>query len=252
MANIHPTSFITPGARLGLEVEIGPFTIVHSNVIIGNRTKIGGYCELGLPTPLGSGSPLEIGADSLIRSHSVFYESSIFGDGLITGHHVIVRENTIAGLAFQIGTQSEIQGDCKIGNHVRFQSNVFVGKKTTIGNFVWVLPYAVFTNDPTPPSNDLIGCVIQDFAVISAMALILPGVIVGQGALVAAHACVSKDVPKNMAVAGVPAKIIGETKSIKKRDNSGQSAYPWTMHFHRGYPEEVIEIWCANSGRIDQ
>lgn len=250
MVDIHPTSFVAPGAQLGSGVEIGPFTIVHSNVIIGNRTKIGAYCELGLPTPLGNGSALEIGDDSLIRSHSVFYESSSFGIGLTTGHRVTVRENTIAGHAFQIGTLCEVQGDCQIGSHVRFQSNVFVGKKTKIGNFVWVLPYAVFTNDPTPPSNDLIGCVIQDYAVISAMALILPGVIVGQGALVAAHACVNKDVPENMAVAGVPAKIIGDTKSIKRRNGSGQSAYPWTSHFHRGYPEEVIEMWRTNSEGI--
>ena len=154
-----------------------------------------------------------------------------------------VRENTIAGDLFQIGTLSEIQGDCQIGNHVRFQSSVFVGKRTKIGNFVWVLPYAVLTNDPTPPSNDLIGCVIEDYAVISAMALILPGIRVGQNSLVAAHACVSKDVPPHMVVAGVPARIIGEAKSIKRRDGSGKPAYPWTTHFHRGYPEEAIEMW---------
>jgi acyl-[acyl carrier protein]--UDP-N-acetylglucosamine O-acyltransferase len=252
MANIHPTSLVDPGAKLGSGVEIGPFSIVHRNVVIGNRTKIGAYCELGLPTPLGNGSALEIGDDSLIRSHSVFYESSSFGFGLTTGHRVTVRENTIAGKSFQIGSQSEVQGDCQIGDYVRFQSSVFVGKKTRIGNFVWVLPYAVLTNDPTPPSNDLIGCVIQDFAVISAMAVVLPGVVVGQNSLVAAHACVSKDVPKNMAVAGVPAHIIGETKSIKRRDGSGKPAYPWTAHFHRGYPEEIIGTWNSGSECIGQ
>lgn len=252
MVNIHPTSFVDPNAKLGTGVEIGPFTIVHSNVVIGNRTKIGAYCELGLPTPLGNGSALEIGDDSLIRSHSVFYESSSFGFGLTTGHRVTVRENTIAGNGFQIGTLSEVQGDCQIGNYVRFQSSVFVGKKTKIGNFVWVLPYAVLTNDPTPPSNDLIGCIIQDYAVISAMAVILPGIIVGQNSLVAAHACVSKDVPQNMVVAGVPANIIGETKSIKRRDGSGKPAYPWTAHFHRGYPEDMIEMWNSSSECIGQ
>lgn len=247
MVNIHPTSFVDSRAKLGTGVEIGPFTVVHGNVVIGNRTQIGAYCELGLPTPLGTGSPLVIGDDSLIRSHSVFYESSSFGSGLTTGHRVTVRENTVAGERFQIGTLSEVQGDCQIGDHVRFQSNVFVGKKTKIGDFVWVLPHAVLTNDPTPPSNDLIGCVIQDYAVICAMAVILPGISVGQNSLVAAHACVSRDVPQNMAVAGVPARIIGEAKSIKRRDGSGKPAYPWTAHFHRGYPEEIIEMWNSRS-----
>lgn len=246
MANIHPSALISPGAILGEDVEIGAFSIVHGNVAIGNRSRIGAYCELGLPTPLGSGSPLEIGDDSLIRSHSVFYESSKLGAGLTTGHRVTVRENTIAGCSFQVGTLSEIQGDCQIGDYVRFQSSVFVGKKTSIGNFVWILPYAVLTNDPTPPSNDLIGCIIRDYATISAMAVVLPGVTVGRHALVAAHACVSSDVPPEMVVAGVPARIMCEAKSIIRRDGSGEPAYPWTMHFHRGYPQDVVEMWKSD------
>jgi carbonic anhydrase/acetyltransferase-like protein (isoleucine patch superfamily) len=109
----------------------------------------------------------------------------------------------------------------------------------------------VLTNDATPPSNELIGCVIEDFACISASAVILPGVKVGQHALVAAHACVTKNVPPYMAVAGVPARIIGEAKLIKRRDGSNQSAYPWTTHFHRGYPQDIVDIWAKQNDSID-
>jgi len=247
MANIHPTSCVSPNAKLGNDVEIGAFSIIHENVIIGDRVKVGAYCELGVSTQLGDGSPLKIGEDSLIRSHSVFYESSSFGRGLMTGHHVVVRENTKAGLGFQIGTASEIQGDCDIGDCVRFQSNVFVGKKTKIGNYVWVLPYVVLTNDPTPPSNHLIGCIIEDFACLSAASVILPGVTVGRHALVAAGACVTRDVAPQKVVAGVPARIMGEASSIIRRDGSGEPAYPWTRHFHRGYPETAVAEWMAGS-----
>jgi acyl-[acyl carrier protein]--UDP-N-acetylglucosamine O-acyltransferase len=247
MASIHPTSLVAPNAKLGTGVEIGPFSIVHNNVVIGARTRIGAYCEMGVPTSLGDGSALVIGDDSLIRSHSVFYESSCLGSGLTTGHRVTVRECTVAGNGFQIGTLSEIQGHCQIGHYVRFQSNVFVGGQTKIRDFVWVLPYAVLTNDPTPPSNHLIGCEIQDYAVISAMAVVLPGVVVGERSLIAAHACVTKNVPKYMVVAGVPANIIGDSRSIMRRDASGMPAYPWTTHFHRGYPTEILEMWQADA-----
>lgn len=240
---IHPSAIVSSKAKLGLDVEVGPFSIIHDNVVIADRVNVGAYCELGISTKLGDGSPLKIGDNSLIRSHSIFYESSTFGNGLVTGHHVTVRENTIAGESFQIGTSSEIQGDCVIGDYVRFQSNVFVGKNTRIGNFVWILPYVILTNDPTPPSNVLQGCTINDYASISAASVILPGVVVGEHSLVAADACVTKDVPPYMVAAGIPAKIIGEAKLIKVRDGSGQNAYPWTGHFHRGYPEHVIRKW---------
>lgn len=243
MTLIHPSSCVSPDATIGASVEIGPFSVIHANVILGDRVKIGAYCELGIPTPLGDGSPLIVRDDSLIRSHSVFYESSSFGPGLTTGHHVTVRERTKAGAGFQIGTLSEVQGDCRVGDYVRFQSNVFVGKKTTIGNFVWILPYVVLTNDPTPPSNVLIGCTIEDYASVAAAAVVLPGVLVGHHSVVAAQACVTKNVPPNMVVAGVPARVIGDTNSIKLRDGSDRSAYPWTHHFTRGYPAQVIAEW---------
>ncbi len=249
MMNIHPSSYVSPEAKLGNDIEIGPFCCIHANVVLGNRVKVGGYCELGISTPLGDGTPLIIGDDSLIRSHSVFYESSSFGAGLTTGHHVIVREKTIAGLCFQIGTLSEIQGDCSVGDYVRLQSNVFVGKKTTIGNFVWILPYVVLTNDPTPPSNVLIGCTIEDYASIAAASVVLPGVTVGHHSLVAAQACVTKNVPPGKVVAGVPARVVGDTKSIKLRDGTGRPAYPWTSHFTRGYPAFVTDNWSADKGK---
>lgn len=248
MTLIHPSSYISPSAKLGVNVEIGAFCVIHDNVVLGDRVKVGAYCELGVSTPLGDGTPLIIGEDSLIRSHSVFYESSTFGKGLMTGHHVTVREKTIAGIGFQIGTSSEIQGDCFVGDHVRFQSNVFVGKKTKIGNFVWVLPYVVLTNDPTPPSNVLMGCTLEDYASIAAASVVLPGVTIGHHSLVAALACVTKNVPPNMVVAGVPARVIGKASDIKLRDGSGRPAYPWTQHFSRGYPASITDHWKSEDG----
>ena len=168
-----------------------------------------------MPSALADGKPLVIGEDAVIRSHSVFYEGSTFGKQLSTGHRVTVREKTVAGEGFQIGTLSDIQGHCEIGEHVKFHSNVHIGQHSTIGNYVWIFPYVVLTNDPHPPSNVMLGATIEDYAVVATMSVVLPGVTVKSGALVGAHSSVGKDVAANTVVLGNPAKFICDTSKIK-------------------------------------
>lgn len=240
---IHQAAIVSPKAKIGENVKIGAFTIIHDNVELGDDTEIGAYCEIGYPCNRVAGQPLIIGSGSTIRSHSVFYEGSTFGNGLVTGHRVTVREGTQAGLNLQIGTLNDIQGSCQIGDYVRFHSNVHVGQHTTIGNYVWIFPYVVLTNDPHPPSEIMQGVTIEDYVALATMAVVLPGVVVGKGALVGAHSLVTRDVEPDTLVAGVPAKMMCETEKILLKDGEGAPAYPWRRHFHRGYPHDIIEKW---------
>lgn len=240
---IHPTALISPAAELGNNPEVGPFTIIHGKVQIGNNVVIGSHCEIGHPSVLADGKPLLIGDDALIRSHSIFYQGSTFGRRLVTGHRVTVREQTVAGENFQIGTLSDVQGHCCIGDYVRFHSNVHIGQSSDIGDFVWIFPYVVLTNDPHPPSNVLLGVRVDDYAAIATMSVILPGVTIGSGALVGAHSSVGRDVAPDTVVAGVPAKLICNAADIKLKDGTGKAAYPWRNNFHRGYPKHLVELW---------
>ena len=246
--SIHPSAIISPKAKLGTNVTIGAYSLINENVEIGNDVNIGGFCELGVKTPLGNGSPLIIGNNSTIRSHSIFYESSKFGDNLVTGHHVTVRENLIAGKSFQIGTLSDLQGDCLIGDYVRFHSNVHIGKKSNIGSFVWIYPYVVLANDPHPPSNTLKGVSVGNYSVIATMSIIYPGVIIGENVLIGAHSSLRIDAEPGMLYSGNPARKICSASKIKLQDGSKNPAYPWTKNFSRGYPPEIVEKWNNENG----
>lgn len=236
---------VSPNATLGSNVSVGPFTIIYDNVVIGDNTSIDSHCAIGIPTPLADGKPLMIGAGAIIRSHNTFYEGSTFGPNLRTGHQVSVREKVVAGDDLQLGTLADLQGNAQIGHYARIYNGSHIARGTIIGDYVWIFPYVVFTNDPHPPSDGFrVGAKVEDFAVIATRATVLPGVTIGKDSLVGAGSLVSKDVEPETFVSGTPAKKIALARHVLLRDGSGP-AYPWRRHFHRGMPSAIVEQWKA-------
>lgn len=241
LGSIHPTALIGKNVELGKNVTIGAHAIIHDNVVLGDNTVVGPHCILGEPHAdfyhdLQYVNPvLRIGDDALIRSGTIIYADTTVGEHFECGHRVTIREMAQIGDHCRIGTLSDIQGHCKIGRYVRMHSNVHIGQKSRIGDFVWIFPFTVLTNDPTPPSNDLVGVTIDDYAVITTMAVIMPGVHIGEDALIGAHALVKADVAPRAVVVGNPAKEVTTVDKIRSRV-TGEVRYPWREHFDRGMP----------------
>lgn len=237
---IHPTALVHPSAQIGKNVSIDAFTIINENVSVGDGSKIGSHCQIGIPNS-NNQTELKIGQNSIIRSHSVIYGGSNFGDFLETGHHVSLREGMEVGLNLRVGSYSDLQGDLRIGDYVRLHSSVHLGKQTQIGNFVWIFPFVVTTNDPMPPSNVVSGCSIEDYSAVATGAILLPGVRIGHDSLVGANSTVNKDVQPFSLVVGSPARRIRDVRELNNQED--MQAYPWRKHFRRGYPEEIIKMW---------
>lgn len=231
--------------------------IIRDNVMIKKNTTIGANCIIGeyladwFEDHEYHVHPLIIGENSIIRSGSIIYGGSTIGDYFQCGHQVTIREKTVIGNHCSIGTLSDIQGDCVIGDYTRCHSNVHIGMKSQIGKYVWIYPYVVLTNDPTPPSTTLLGSVIDDFAVISTGSLIMPGIHIHSDSLVSAGAVVTKDVMENQVIGGVPGKVISTTDKIKNR-NTWENVYPWRYSFERNMPWEGIgyENWRLGKNTI--
>lgn len=229
---------VSPLAKIGKNVSIAANSIVYENVEIGDNVTIGPFCVIGEPAR-GEyvGRPLKIANDAVIRSHTIMYEGSNYGPGLRVGHSSMLREGIVAGESFQVGSFNDLEGDTTIGDFVRFHSNVHIGRGAKIGHFVWVFPYVVFTNDPIPPSGLKLGVTVEDGGIICTGAVLLPGTIVREGAMVGAMTKGKGEIPAASIVVGQECKVIGSQRKLKDR-NSGKS-HPWMSHFAGYYPSHV-------------
>lgn len=247
---------IGKNVTLGEGVRIGDNTIIYDNVVIGENTIICNDCVIGEPTSdyYSNESYFNpttiIGKDSLIRSHSIFYAGSSFGESLSTGHRVTVRENTIAGDHCMFGSYTDIQGFCRIGNYNRFHSYVNIGQKSDLGDFVFIYPFVVLTNDPTPPSSVLIGVKVGAFSQIATGAIILPGAEIGEYCLVAANSTVGGVFEKDSFIIGSPAKFGGKLSKMPFFNSENKRHYPWPNNFDRGMPWAGVgfEKWEEENG----
>lgn len=227
--------------------------IIRSGVSIGECSNVGANCIIGehwmdfYKEHEVQCHPLKIGKNALIRSGSIIYAGSEIGNNFQTGHQVTIREKAKIGDHVSVGTLSDIQGNCKIGNYVRLHSNVHVGQLSQIDDFVWIFPYVVLTNDPTPPSENFIGVHIKSFAIVATGAILLPGIQVEMDSLIAAGAIVTKSVKQYAVVGGNPAKEISDVRKIKSKI-TGEAIYPWRYHFSRTMPwdGQDFNTWYAS------
>ncbi|AOA59802.1 dTDP-6-deoxy-3,4-keto-hexulose isomerase [Acinetobacter larvae] len=106
-----------------------------------------------------------------------------------------------------------IENDVSIGNNVTIKSGVYVWDGIHLADDVFVGPCVTFTNDKKPRSkqysDEYPRTVVEKGASIGANATILPGIRIGQKAMVGAGAVVTKDVPDHAIVVGNPAYIQG-------------------------------------------
>lgn len=227
-------NIVSNKSQIGKNCEIGNFSIIHDNVVIGNNVKIGSHCEIGL-NPNKINEKLFIGDDSLIRSYSILYQGSYFEKKLETGHHVLVRENTQAGVNLRIGSFCDIEGDVEIGDYTRFHSYVHIGKGSSIGSFVWLYSLVTLTNDPLPPSNAFSPVKISDGVVVCVNSIIKPGVYLQKGSFIPA----GSNVNHNLEIGEVFQENNKKKFYINNLVNLNYNLiHPWMNHFKEAYPEE--------------
>lgn len=160
----------------------------------------------------------KIGNNSILRSGVTIYKDTILGDDVRTGHNVLVRENCEIGNNVLLGTNVVVDNNTKIGSFVSIQSSVYIPTGTIIEDYVFLGPNCVLLNDKYPIRQRKVSLkapIIKKGATIGGNATLLPGIQIGEGALVSASAVVTKNVPAWHLAIGAPARFIKLKKALK-------------------------------------
>ncbi len=148
--------------------------------------------------------------------------------GKVTIHHpgLVNLYGCEVGDGSRIGAFVEIQKGAVIGERCKISSHTFVCEGVTIEDECFIGHGVMFTNDRFPRATNPDGSAQTDAdwtleltrvkrqASIGSGATIVCGITIGQGALIAAGAVVTKDVPDFAVVAGCPAKMVGNVRTM--------------------------------------
>jgi len=193
---------------------------IYENVTLGEGTVVEDFSLVGV-APRGAQEgelPTTIGERAVIRSHTVIYAGNVIGRNFQTGNKVNIRESNRIGDNVSIGTLSVVEHHVDIGNNVRIHTQVFIPEFSVLEDGCWIGPNVVLTNAKYPLSpgvkDSLVGPVVRRNAKIGANATLLPGVVIGEGALVGAGAVVVRDVPAGAVVVGNPARVIRHVSDL--------------------------------------
>ena len=181
---------------------------------------------------------VSIGKRVTIASGAVIYGGTNIGNDSGIGHNTVVRSNTNIGVHSVVAQLCVLEGNLHVGDHTLIHSNNHICQKTIIGNYVFIAPLCVTTNDPemkyyrsgySPTGthwSSLHGPIIKDACRIGVGSIIFPKISIGRHAVVGAGSIITKDIPDYAIVFGQPASLkciqrIGEDQLIEcKKDHT--------------------------------
>ena len=184
--------------------------------------KSSGWVLVGKGASIRYARHLSVGRDFIVEDYAevncMTYIGIIAGDRVTIGKHAIIRPTNIYGSAIgeglKIGNNSSIGPYSYIGcsGYIEIGDNVMMSPRVSIYAENHLFDHPDLTIKEQGVKREFVK--IEDDCWIAANTVILAGVTIGRGSVIAAGSVVTKDIPPYSLVGGVPAKVIKSRKSL--------------------------------------
>lgn len=212
---VHESARIGDNCRIGSGVVIHPGSIIGDNVRIDDHTVIGKLpmkAALSAVTSEQSLDPCVIGDDCMIGAMTVIYRGCVLRNKVMVADLASLRENVEIGEMTIVGRGVTVENKVRIGSRCKLETEAYITALSEIGDGCFIAPEVTFTNDnflgrTRERFKFHKGVTMKRGARIGANVTVLPGLTLGEDALVAAGSIVTRDVPARKVVLGAPAKV---------------------------------------------
>ncbi len=174
---IHETAIIHPGAKLGSNVQVGPYTVIDEHVQLGDSCRVGPHVHLTGHTTIGAGTKIHAGAVIGDEPQDLGYDGSRtylnVGENCTLREYVTIHRGSDAESATTVGDNVMLMAFCHLGHNCHIGNNVVIANTSTLAGHVE----------------------IEDRAFISAAVLIHQFVRIGTMAMISGGDRVVQDIP---------------------------------------------------------
>jgi UDP-2-acetamido-3-amino-2,3-dideoxy-glucuronate N-acetyltransferase len=213
---------ILDNVQIGENSYIGHNVVIHEGTRIGNNAYIDDGSILGRRPRSGATSrrkaeenltPLVIGNACVISANVIVYTGTRIGNQVMIGDLSSIREQNEIGDNTIIGRLTMMEPRVRMGKNVRMAAGTHLTSDMIIEDKAFIGSEISTTNDNLMGrgiAGKYKGPHIKRGARVGSNSTLLPGVVIGEEAVVAAGAVVTRDVPDRKIVMGTPAKVVKE------------------------------------------
>lgn len=226
---------IAANVQIGKGCQLGNFVVLHEGTIVGDNVRIDDHATLGkLPMKAANSATtkeqdlpaLTVGELSIVGTGVVLYRGAVIDAKVLMADLCTVRENVTVGRGTIVGRGVTIENFCSVGRYCKLESESYLCAYSTLEDRVFIAPGVVTSNDnfvgrTQERFKHFKGVTVKKGGRIGAGSVTLPGVVIGEDALVAAGSTVTKDVEPRTLVMGKPARPVRPVPVEQLLENQG-------------------------------